>query len=146
MRVLYLQMVKRLLKLCYSQAALMKDTNSWSSLFMVSFDLIWPHMTPNSTSFIRHSVHWNSVFWPFGHFWPYFDPKWPFLSFDLILDLIWPVFISVPDDYNQIEEKEEKKTFVNSLWADSANNPVMSSKLICVFQTENQQSKSEVNY
>jgi len=51
--------------------------------------------------------------------------------------------IYVPDDYNQIEEKEEKKTFVNSLWADSANNPVMSSKLICVFQTENQQSKSE---
>ena len=54
--------------------------------------------------------------------------------------------ILVPDDYNQIEEKEEKKTFVNSLWADSANNPVMSSKLICVFQTENQQSKSEVKY
>ena len=53
-------------------------------------------------------------------------------------------FISVPDDYNQIEEKDEKKNFVNSLWADSANNPVMSSKLICVFQTENQQSKSEV--
>jgi len=51
--------------------------------------------------------------------------------------------IYVPDDYNQIEEKEEKKTFVNSLWADSTNNPVMSSKLICVFQTENQQSKSE---
>ena len=51
---------------------------------------------------------------------------------------------SVPDDYNQIEEKDEKKNFVNSLWADSANNPVMSSKLICVFQTENQQSKSEV--
>merc|ERR1711868_26144 len=51
--------------------------------------------------------------------------------------------IYVPDDYNQIEEKDEKKNFVNSLWADSANNPVMSSKLICVFQTENQQSKSE---
>ena len=53
------------------------------------------------------------------------------------------LFFLVPDDYNQIEEKEEKKTFVNSLWADSTNNPVMSSKLICVFQTENQQSKSE---
>lgn len=51
--------------------------------------------------------------------------------------------IYVPDDYNQIEEKEEKKTFVNSLWADSTNNPVMSSKLICVFQTESQQPKSE---
>jgi len=51
--------------------------------------------------------------------------------------------IYVPDDYNQIEEKDEKKNFVNSLWADSANNPVMSSKLICVFQTENQQTKSE---
>jgi len=51
--------------------------------------------------------------------------------------------IYVPDDYNQIEEKEEKKTFVNSLWADSTNNPVMSSKLICVFQTENQQNKPE---
>ena len=57
---------------------------------------------------------------------------------------LFDLCILVPDDYNQIEEKDEKKNFVNSLWADSANNPVMSSKLICVFQTENQQTKSEV--
>ena len=83
-------------------------------------------------------------------FWsPDFTPISPFHPF-IRRSKFWPHLnpydhcSSVPDDYNQIEEKDEKKNFVNSLWADSANNPVMSSKLICVFQTENQQSKSEV--
>ena len=114
--------------------------------FMVQsiYGKFWPCMTSNdlvenpssSAARTRKTSHpaepwfqpsiWRSNFWPWL----------PLTPFDLCF--------SVPDDYNQIEEKDEKKNFVNSLWADSANNPVMSSKLICVFQTENQQSKSEV--
>ena len=116
--------------------------------FMVQsiYGKFWPCMTSNdliespSSSAVRarktsHPAEpgfqpsiWRSNFWPWL----------PLTPFDLCF--------SVPDDYNQIEEKDEKKNFVNSLWADSANNPVMSSKLICVFQTENQQSKSEVKF
>ena len=173
----------------------MKDTNSWFSLFMVSFDLLWPQMTSSKNflmivtlisprppqdvdvvvihvpefskidvlvrrvvplpHLVPHALDrksavlagpspenirlWSPDFTPISPFHPFIRRSkfWPHLNpFDLCF--------SVPDDYNQIEEKDEKKNFVNSLWADSANNPVMSSKLICVFQTENQQSKSEV--
>jgi len=44
--------------------------------------------------------------------------------------------IFVPDEYNSIESKEEKKTFVSDLWTKPAENPVMSSKLICHFLTD----------
>lgn len=48
--------------------------------------------------------------------------------------------IYVPDQYNQFETKDEKKEFVAELWKAPAENPVMSSKLICNFL---QPSKSE---
>lgn len=41
--------------------------------------------------------------------------------------------IYVSDDYNKLEGKEEKKEFVAELWKAPAENPVMSSKLICNF-------------
>ena len=39
----------------------------------------------------------------------------------------------MPDGYNELETKEEKKDFVIDLWRNPAENPVMSSKLICNF-------------
>jgi hypothetical protein len=44
--------------------------------------------------------------------------------------------IFVPDEYNSLESKEEKKNLVSDLWTKPAENPVMSSKLICQFLTD----------
>lgn len=41
--------------------------------------------------------------------------------------------VYVPESYNELETKEEKKDFVSDLWRNPAENPVMSSKLICNF-------------
>ena len=59
-----------------------------------------------------------------------------------ILIFFLNLFFKVPDQYNQFETKDEKKEFVAELWKAPAENPVMSSKLICNFL---QPSKSEVS-
>ena len=41
--------------------------------------------------------------------------------------------IIVPGSYNELETKEEKKDFISELWRNPAENPVMSSKLVCHF-------------
>ena len=50
--------------------------------------------------------------------------------------------IFVPDDYNKLETKEEKKEFVAELWKSPAENPVMSSKLLCNFLKPDEQVMS----
>ena len=45
----------------------------------------------------------------------------------------------MPDDYNKLETKEEKKEFVADLWKTPAENPVMSSKLLCNFLKPDEQ-------
>jgi len=51
----------------------------------------------------------------------------------------------VPDDYNKLETKEEKKEFVADLWKTPAENPVMSSKLLCNFLKPDEQPKVQQN-
>jgi len=53
--------------------------------------------------------------------------------------------IFVPDDYNKLETKEEKKEFVAELWKSPAENPVMSSKLLCNFLKPDEQPKIQQN-
>ena len=119
--------------------------------FMVQsiYGKFWPYLTSNDLMYklsddnhpqFYFSSPLCSLIWTRYHHFHLQNDNWKFWPYLTLFDLC----ILVPDDYNQIEEKDEKKNFVNSLWADSANNPVMSSKLICVFQTENQQTKSEV--